>query len=52
MEVVVRISPGSVLIDGVLYKSVKTRDGNYTADVRRQYMRAWRTKRRLLRIIK
>ena len=42
----VRIAPGSVLIDGVLYKSVKTENGDYAPEVRREYMRQWRKKRR------
>ena len=49
---VVRLAPDSVLIDGAVYKSVKTENGNYTPEVRREYMRHWRKKRKLSREIK
>ena len=52
METIVRISQDEILVDNVLYRTVKTADGRYPTEIRRQYMRNWRAKRRLLRIIK
>ena len=37
---------GRVLINGHVYKKLKTEDGKYTKDERRQYMKAWRQERK------
>jgi hypothetical protein len=44
------IDQDSVMINGQIYKRMKTIDGKYTKADRSSYMRAWRTKQKFIQI--
>ena len=46
------IDKDSVMINGQLYKRMKTIDGRYTKADRSSYMKAWRIKQKCINIIK
>ena len=49
METTIKVtllSGGRVLMNGYVYEKLKTKDGKYTKDERRQYMKTWRQERK------
>jgi len=46
------IDKDRVMINGDIYKRLKTCNGKYSKEDRRIYMKAWRTKHKFINIIK
>ena len=46
------LSEDRVLINGDIYKRLKTIGGKYKKEDRSKYMKAWRTKQKFINIIK